>query len=303
MSNHVDILVLADRSIDGLAPIRDDMPVAMLPVAGKAIIDHVVETIATNGPANISLCLGPNDKRTAAHVMRRNFANVAIAVDRGHLRAARRRSLVVRGDSFPSPAILAGALDEIRSTGELRRDLLMDGIWLLPESAEIPSWRAMLEHTRDEDFFLPGFDAYHRLALRAARGEFNDLHPGGWMTADGIRAGFRARVETRRALGRAVEIGAHAFVDRNVMLGDNVVLGAGAYVARNARLENVVVLPNTIIAEGFEANGAVIGQGWLQSAASDANPFGCDGRGLGALAARDALAGQPIGFSERGLTQ
>jgi hypothetical protein len=285
VSTELDFLVLADRSVKALAPIMDDTPVAMLPIAGKAIIDHVVETIATRGPARISVCVDPNDKLTPAHVTRQRWTTAAITVEQAAPRTTKRRTLVLRGDILPSPAILSRALDEIGSTGDLTHDLSMDGIWLLPESSAVPSWGEMLRIARQEDVFLPDIAAYHRLALRAARGEFTDLQPGGWVSVDGIRMGFRARVETRRALGRGVEIGAHAFVDRNVTLGDNVVLGAGAYVARDCRLENVVVLPNTFVSRGFVARGAVIGEGWLRGVDADSNMFVFRKQGFGALVA------------------
>lgn len=285
MSNELDILVLADRAVKALVPIMDDTPIAMLPVAGKAIIDHLVESIAMTGPAKISICIAPNDTQTAEHVARRNWNNVSISLAREAPQATEQRTLVLRGDIFPSPAILSGALEQIRSTGGLNQDLSSDGVWLLPASSRVPRWRKMLRCARQEEVFLPDLEAYHRLALRAAREEFADLHPGGWISVDGVRMGFRARVETRRAMGRAVEIGAHAFVDRNVTLGDNVVLGAGVYVARNCRLKNVVVLPNTFIGEGFEASGAVIGEGWLRGVGTHANMFVFRGEGLGSVAA------------------
>lgn len=285
MSTELDFLVLADRSVKAIAPIMDDTPIAMLPIAGKAIIDHVVETIVTHGPARISVCVDPNDKQTPAHVTRQSWTKAAITVEHAAPRRTKRRTLVLRGDTLPSPAILSRALDEIGSTGNLTHDLSMDGIWLLPESSAVPCWGDMLRFARQEEVFLPDIAAYHRFALRAARGEFTDLQPGGWVSVDGIRMGFRARVETRRALGRGVEVGAHAFVDRNVMLGNNVVLGAGAYVARDCRLENVVVLPNTFISQGFVARGAVIGEGWLRGVDADSNVFVFRGQGFGASAA------------------
>ena len=285
MCYELDILVLADRAVKSLVPILDDTPVAMLPVAGKAIIDHVVESIATKGFAKISVCVAPNDTQTAAHLAKRNWANFAISVVRGAPQTTERRTLVLRGDILPSPAILSGALEQIRATGGLKQDLSMDGIWLLPESSRVPRWREMLRFARQEDVFFPNLEVYHRLALCAARGEFADLQAGGWMSVDGVRMGFRARVETRRPIGRAVEIGAHAFIDRNVVLGDNVVLGAGAYVARNCRLENVVVLPNTFVGEGFEASGAVMGEGWLHGVGANANTFVFRKHGLGSSAA------------------
>ena len=137
MSTELDFLVLADRSVKAIAPIMDDTPIATTPpIAGKAIIDHVVETHRhTRTGADFGLRSILNDKqKIPAHVTRQSWTKAAITVEHAAPRRTKRRTLVLRGDTLPSPAILSRALDEIGSTGNLTHDLSMDGIWLLPES-------------------------------------------------------------------------------------------------------------------------------------------------------------------------
>jgi NDP-sugar pyrophosphorylase family protein len=117
--------------------------------------------------------------------------------------------------------------------------------------------------TGTAEIFFPDITAYHGLALRVARGELPDIAPGGWKTADGIREALDARIETRHAPGKGVEVGANAFVERHVILGDNVVLGERVYVAAATRLENVVVLPDTYVGPRLSLRDAVLAGRWI----------------------------------------
>ena len=266
MSKAIEILLLADRPVEALIPPGIGHSLPLLPVANKPIIEHVLETIALHAghaPANVLACVGPDD--TAAQDYLDNWAwpDVSVVVHDLTPKFVDRPTLVVRADILPAPLQLGAALMQVLTEGELKTDFSRFGIDWLEAGAAVPAFA--LPDLDDEalEQFLPDLASYHRLAMAAARGAFESLNPGGWLEDDGLRAGHGARIKTRRAIGRHVEVGANVCVEHDVLLKGNIVIGEGAHIARGAHLENVIVLPNTYVGPGLRLKDTVVSGDWV----------------------------------------
>lgn len=265
MPKAIEILLLADRPAESLIPLGTGCSLPLLPIANKPIIEHLLETIAlhaAHAPMNVLACTTPTDTAAQAYLSRQAWPDVSIVAHDQTPKYVDRPTLVVRADIFPMPLQLGAALREVSAEGRLKTDFSRFGIGWLETGAEVPRY-ALSMGDAELETFLPNIVTYHRLAMAAARGAFPELHPGGWLEDDGLRAGLRARIKTRRASGRHVEVGANACVEQDVVLKANVVIGDGAYVARGAHLENVVVLPDTFVAPGLQLKNAVVTGDWL----------------------------------------
>jgi NDP-sugar pyrophosphorylase family protein len=263
MSKPIKILALANRPAQSFMPDSSGLSIPMLPVANKPIIEHLVEAISAHAPATVVVCVDESDNATAEHLAQRAWTDVEVLTLDRTPAFAESATLVVRGDIFPTPLEIGAAIMEVRTKGELQSDLSRFGITWLEPGEKVPSWNAPTFGEIEQERFLPDMAAYYRLALAAARGAIAGISPGGWLEADGVRTSHGARVKTRLAAGRHVEVGSHAHVDANVTLGDNVIIGERAHIARGARLENVVVLPNTYIGAGVNLKDVVVGSDWL----------------------------------------
>jgi mannose-1-phosphate guanylyltransferase / phosphomannomutase len=262
MSKIMKILVLADRPAASLFPRGAGCSIPLLPIANKPMIEHVLETIAAHHAANVVVRLGSGDWDTKRFLEDRAWPDMTLIVEEEATSFVDEPTLVVRADIFPSPRELGAALKEAMTEGELKSDFSRFGISWLKTGEAVPSWGFPDLPTPELVGYLPNLIAYHSLAVAAARGAAAGLNPGGWLEEDGLRAGVGAQVRTRRAVGRPVEVGAHALVDDNVSLGDDTIIGQGCYIARGAQLENVIVLPNASIRPGIRLKNMVVGGDW-----------------------------------------
>ncbi len=266
MPKAIEILLLADRPAESLIPLGMGCSLPLLPIANRPIIEHLLEAIAlhaSHAPANVLACVTPTDTAAQDYLNGRAWPDVSVVVHDQTPKFVDRPTLVVRADIFPAPLQLGAALMQVLTEGELKTDFSRFGIGWLEAGAGVPRFELPKLEDADLEKFLPNVVTYHRLAIAAARGVFPGLNPGGWLEDDGLRTGLGARVKTRKAVGRHVEVGANACVEHDVLLKGSVVIGEGAYVASGAHLENVIVLPNTYVGPGLHLKNTVVTGDWL----------------------------------------
>lgn len=263
-------LVLADRDGSRLAPLTNRFPLALLPIAGRSLLERTLEDIAAAGVQRVIVAA---DRRGLAQVQRALATTAAWPLD-GTCIATRGEAdgdrlvwqlaqqgadlLVCRVDSVRPPlcgAFLeaaaghpsAGRIVAHTSTGRrLGLELVRQGGW--PSAAvELASTGVLaLDHLR----------AYHLANILVARG---DLELGLGPTRRSIvYLGRAAAIDSTAVIqgplvvGAGVAVGAQCEVGPNVVLGNDVVVGAGA------RLASTVVLDGTAIEPGVDLADAIV---------------------------------------------
>ncbi len=263
MSKTVDILLLADRDGKSLWPLTETIPPCLLPVAGKPLIIHALESIGACVTADVTVVVASGDEITPAALAGLGFPTLKISVTNLPRPFVDSSLLAVRGDIVPSTRTIEEMIMAIEEESALTSADEGVGAWRLAAGQPVPTWRETAILSDNDDRILPGLAAYWRMAISAVASDGMDLHPAGWLTADGMRVGMNARVLTRRAPGRGVSVGADAFIDRNVILGDCCVIGDRAWIARGARISRSVVMPDTYVGAGVVLDQAIACGNWL----------------------------------------
>ena len=257
----------------------------MLPLGGKPLIAHVIESLSTCVTANITVVLAAGDQRTADFLARSGYPRLNLTVTHQPVPVVDRDMLVFRGDILMTHDEVRAFAQAHGAPGSPAHHEPARGAWRLAAGEFTPTWRHTAMLADQADRMLPSLAAYWRVCIAAARGDFKGLDIAGWLGPDGLRSGVDARVMTRRAPGSNVQIGARAFIDRLVRLGDNVVVGDGACVAKGAMLSSTVVMPGSYVGPGLELDNVIIAGDWLCRVDTGRVVRIADGTVLGRIAA------------------
>ena len=285
MSVITKAIVLADRLGSELAPLDDQTCVAMLPVAGKPLVQHAVEQLAGAGVSEVFIVLSAWAEQVEALLVdgTRFGIRVRYGLSRGEESAealvarsgqfAAKPCLVMRGDTLasldlkafaerasacPGPVVL-GATDG-RAVVALRRgqDPALGALdWAGETSADCFKARVIdLENAHFAS--LEDLRGYHAANLDAAAGRFPGLVLPGHAKAIGLTtcSGSRIRAES---LERGVAfVGPGARVHGSARLEGEVVVGEGAIIDKNVRLCDSVIMPWTYIGEMLSVRNAIV---------------------------------------------
>lgn len=258
-------LVLANATGRNLAPLSDRTPPALLPVAGRSLLEHCVDDLRAAGVRQAVVAVAGGSA-------------VAQAVERLSGEGLTLTVVETAGDAEPwsLAARLAGGEEMLVLRADVLRtpiaaDLLFqaaarpDAVTVSAVAGGIPAGAVVLRRAGagTGDGWTPGEAvavdgaraipvdspaALHRANLEAAAGRFAGLSP----TATAEAVPPEAVVEAPVLAAPGVEI------DPGARLGPGVVIGEGSMVEYGARLRSTVVLPDTYVGERLELTGAVV---------------------------------------------
>lgn len=284
-------VVVADRLGVELAPLNARTCVALLPVAGKPLICHALETLAQVGVEEVLVLVSPfvDEVRGRLGDGEAFGLHLTYALTRGEehpatvlgrlSRFGRRPDgefLALRGDVvlgfdlarwLTAARAQAGADESIwaaadgRSAGcGLHRAglLALEPIgWPLPETAIRPE-QAWLPVPAGQAPDLPTLAAYHQANLAAIGGRLPGLAPAGVPRGPGLWVGGESRLPSRALRAGPCLIGARCRVAGGARLNGDVVLGDDVIVGDGARLRASLVLPHTYVGPGVEVTNAIL---------------------------------------------
>jgi NDP-sugar pyrophosphorylase family protein len=263
MTNALDILVLADRDAKTLFPLTEKLPPPLLPMGGKPLIAHVIETLATCVTANVTVVVAAGDKQTGAYLATKGYPRLKLVVTDAPAPVVDRDMLVFRGDILTTHTEIRDFIELHGNAGSAPFHAPEIGSWRLAAGDLTPTWRHTAMLLDQSPRMLPTVADYWRMSVAATRGDFAGLDLAGWVGADGVRVGVDARVMTRRAAGRNVFVGARAFIDKLVRIGDDVIVGDDAVIAKGATLSNAIIMPGCYVGPGLELNNVIVAGDWL----------------------------------------
>lgn len=240
---------------------------ALIPVAGKPLIVHLIEQLAEAGIRHV---------RIAGSIQQ--FAI------RNRLGNGREWGVTVRYSDLHGDDL---RLECLASTGTclylLGDQLQYAEFGALTSHAERPGWQPDLEGGagfwqlcagRQHGYSLQqtcGVSAYinemscaldyHLANMKAAQGLLPLLNiPGSRLHRDAV-ADWNSRTAANAYIGSGVFIGKHCKVGQLARLEENCVLSNGVIIDHGTRLRDVSVLPNCFVGRGASIRDAIIGPG------------------------------------------
>ncbi len=272
------IVILADRLGHELFPLTDRTCAALLPVAGKSVLEHNLDMLADAGLKQAVVVTGAfaDQVRTQFEYGRRWGLELQYWPTRGEEdpqsvlaqlpRQDDNQILILRGDMVRTPCITEFLAQAANREGQVLYAVSQGlplglGLCRTVEANLDPlSWTALaqglpiplassVELTEAKAYRLESLAAYHQANLDAAAGRIPGLLIPGRQTALGLTQGRNSKVSSRSLKVGIAFVGSGSEVHPTVELNHEVVISDNVIVDRHAKLADTVVLPNTYVGE------------------------------------------------------
>jgi len=279
----MNVIIIANRTSPGLSPLSDNECLAMLPIAGKPLLEHTLEAVARIKPTTVTVV----GSRSLASIKRfvgigaKWGLNLAVLSSRPNepVNSLRRKQrdlfegdvLVVECDrlcGFPLQEFLDETPDD--AVGWFVADTASGDAGLRryrqPLSATDTETRQLtlsdmptvipMKHYRV--YPITTLKEFHEVNLQAAAGDIPNLTSRGRERAIGLTTGFMSKVHPRcLQLGKAL-VGNHCRVASNCILRGRVVINHGVVVDRGTRIEDSVIMDRTFLGENLHVKNAIV---------------------------------------------
>lgn len=238
---------------------------ALLPVAGKSLILHLIEQLAAGGLRHIRIAGSIQQCAVKQRLGDGSEWGITIRYSDLHGTELRVQTLLEHGHCLHlcGDNLHVGNFATLQASG---RPVAADpaahsqrpGYWQLTSSgAHSDSIAAATGMPYAGDPMLT-VQSYHEANIEAASFGCNSLRVPGLAMQPGVAVAWDCNLAPDLHLGGGIAIGKHCRIDRRVRLEAQCVLGNGVVIARDTQLESVVVLPNTFIGAGTRLRDAVV---------------------------------------------
>ena len=238
---------------------------ALLPVAGKPLVVHLVEQLASGRIQHLRIAGSIQQWAVRQRLGDGREWGVTVRYSDLHDADLRTQTLLEHGHClyFCGDHLHAGDFSAFRATGRghtidpaARTEL--SAYWNLgPGGAACDSIAAATGRRYLRDPMMT-VRSYHAANLGAALYNSGSLLLPGRIVRPGVAIDWHSRVAPDVFLGDTIVIGKHCRIERRVRLDARCVLGNGVVIGRDAHLRNVSVLPNTYIGAGTRLRDAVV---------------------------------------------
>lgn len=288
----MEALVLADRLGDELAPLDGyDCP-ALLPVAGKALVEHCLEDLWEAGvrvatiaypathphlPARVGdgarfgirlkYLRTPGESWPAETIARLRPQEDRILLARGDVMRGRAARLICEAAARQSSGVAHGL------TGRSHAGIAVCDPtdhatsafdWALLREAQLPISLPAIGVDQAGVGLVDSPGAWYRAGMLALAGRFRGILPAGRVSGDEtLIRGPRSAIARSALLDGQVRIGADARVSEDVALSGHVDIGDGAFIDAGAEVSDAIVLPGTYVGRGVRLRNAIACGAWL----------------------------------------
>jgi NDP-sugar pyrophosphorylase family protein len=282
----MQILILADRAGRELLPLTDSTCPALLPIAGKSVIEYTLDMLVEAGLKKATIVIGPfaDQVRATLGDGQRWGMTLDYWVTRGEeepasilaqIPAATRQKplLLVRGDIVRSPRITE-FLAEAEQRPEPVLYLSLQGrnaglCRCLAEEADLSAlhWPLLqnelpaattLAMSDGQVAHLDSLVSYHQANLDAATGRLDGLRIPGRQTALGLTQGRNSKISPRSLKVGTAFVGADCQIHPTAELSGDVVIGDHVIIDEQTRLTDTVILPHTYVGELVDLRNAIV---------------------------------------------
>ena len=281
-------LLLAIRDGSELAPLTRDCCVALLPIAGKSLLVHTIESLAMAALTEVIIITRPPELAKvrkeigngARWGMRFDYilARVSESLDDMVRRSEvplTEELLWVCGDVLRTPIVsefltrarmnessavtatiggVNAGLKFFRRGKLISRMVPGESLGVLGSRIDAPA----LEFPEARLSQIESLSAFHRANIEAASGGFPGLVLTGRPLMPGVTVGRKTRLPARCVTGRTVFVGSRCRISASAELMDDVVVSDDVVIDRRVTLKSAVIMPNTYIGEFLEVNDAIV---------------------------------------------
>lgn len=257
-------------SASPLEPLWPSTHRALIPVAGKAVIVHLIEQLVRAGIHHVRIA--GSIQQFAVRKRLGNGCEWGITIrysdlHGGDLRleclASSGECLYMLGDEFHH-ADLAAVTRPDDTRGVIADLESQTGLWRLRSGRPVRYSLCAVSATETYSRNLASVRDYHLANIRAARGLLPALNLPGSNIHEHAIADWKSDVASDAFIGAGIFIGKHSKVGKLGRLEGDCVLANGVVVQSGARLKNVSVLPNCFVGRSMSIRDAVLGpQGYF----------------------------------------
>lgn len=273
-------IIIAEHSQCGLRPLTDRIPPALLPMAGKPLVMHALESLHRSGIRDVDI-IAPDQ-----------HAELTAALDTGPLLGM---TVTVRPDladisRLDIHCLIIGlrhivdtdwseVLDDlgdlkIHALIPIRMTVCAEPVALvLPPGNREPLPTDWSDVHRVEAIHLPigpqrllsatSFRDYHESSFRLLRDGYRHLKPAGRTTIEGHRTAPKARVSPLSIRSDHGYFGAHCRVDKSAVLRGDIIVGERAVIGKGARLQNSIILDHTYVGRNTDCSRSIVDRNLL----------------------------------------
>ncbi|MDH3934475.1 MAG: NDP-sugar synthase [Gammaproteobacteria bacterium] len=278
--------IFADRIDTGLQMLTDNSCAALLPIAGKTVIEYTLEDLARAGIREAVIIASAHADRVEAllgkgerwgmqldYFPSRGAEHPAMLLSR-YARELEGQFLLIRGDVLRSSmvkfienaATVTEPLTEARIHGAaVGVCLCQAGIKTLETLswpyADCPGVTAPANPVELMDACWSALDslpAYHRANLDVVANRYPGLKLAGWARENGLTVGRGSHVDNQSLAGEHAFVGRSTRVRPSARLAGTNVVGANCFIDSQATISDSVILPGTYVGENIEVRNAII---------------------------------------------
>ena len=285
-------IVLADRLGAELAPLDNWYCPALLPVAGKPVLEYSLEELSETGIRQAVVVVSSHTGQVQQTIGdgSRWGMQIEYFLSRGEESPDRLlcrmgtgledQHLLLRGDVLRSYMVREFLDDAGSMLGEYVEGRFEEGVtglmlirkpgsymqrigWPLAYIRAPLADGGRLKILRGKNFQLNGLPEYHCVNLLAAAGEVAGILLPGQKKYPGIRVGAQTRIDHLQFQSNAVVFGKQVQIDRSVSLHGNIVIGDDTVIEAGTRIEDSVVMPGTFVGSDLNIHNAIVAPGLL----------------------------------------
>ena len=281
----MDVIIFADRKGQELLPLTDQTCVALLPLAGKLILEHTLEALVDAGVRKAHIILSPFAEQVKEILGNgeRWGMTLTFSTCRGEESTLQELSklqnppvspfLILRGD-----IIRSGSINYFLQQSESLTSPCVQALYgkenaymLLCRNAvdadiETLNWTdlnpiAFAKTTVDVNGCVARIDslaAFHQTNLDAAAGRLDTLLIPGRQTALGLTQGRNTEAYPQNLKQGIALIGSNCHLHPSVELTGEVVIGDNVIIDSRVTIESSVILPHSYIGELVELRNAIV---------------------------------------------
>jgi NDP-sugar pyrophosphorylase family protein len=285
-------IVLADRLGEDIAPLNNRCCAALLPVAGKPVLEYSLEELSEAGIRQSIVVVSSHTEQVQQVIGdgSRWGLQIEYFLSRGEESPDRLlprmgigiedEHLLLRGDVLRSYMVREFLDDAENLLGEYVEGRFEKGVtglmlirkpggyvkrigWPLAFNRAPLADGGRLKILHGKLSQLNGLSEYHRVNLMAVAGEFAGILLPGEKKHPGIRVGAQTRVDHSQFQGGAAVLGKQVQIDHSVSLHGNIVIGDESTIEAGTRIENSVVMPGTFVGADLNIQNAIVAPGLL----------------------------------------
>jgi NDP-sugar pyrophosphorylase family protein len=268
-------IIIAENSQCRLSPLTDRTPHALLPVAGKTILMHALETLHRSSILDVTV-VSPS-----------YCAELASGIDMGPLIGMDVRFIpIIPEREYVADHVLVIGLKDIVDTdwddvldelGDLKLHALIPirmTVCAQPVALVLPpGHRARIPVDWGDVHLLDAIHLpigpkrvmstaklrdYHQANFHLLRGEFKYLKPAGREYSLGHRASPKARVNAKSVQSNHGYFGSHCRIDKTARLGGDVIIGDRVVVGKGANVRDSIIFEKTYIGSHTDCSDAIV---------------------------------------------